>query len=209
MPHLLELFSGTQSVGKVAKSLGYDVISLDICDYKGKYPVTHKIDIMEFDYKQYSPDKFTTIWASPPCLYYSQLQTSWYGRMKKSGLYTKEKHMSEMLISDKWVKKVLEIINYFNCEKWVIENPRTGKLRTREFMKDIQFVDVDYCRYSDWGYKKATRLWTNIKFKGKLCNKTCGNMEGKKHKRECSRDIWTTLMRYRVPPKLIEEVLNI
>ena len=28
--HLLELFSGTSSVGKVAKSLGYNVISLDL-----------------------------------------------------------------------------------------------------------------------------------------------------------------------------------
>ena len=29
---LLELFSGTGSVGKVAKELGYDVVSLDLKD---------------------------------------------------------------------------------------------------------------------------------------------------------------------------------
>jgi hypothetical protein len=28
-------------------------------------------------------------------------------------------------------------------------------------MKDIPFYDVDYCMYSDWGYKKRTRIWTN------------------------------------------------
>ena len=48
---LLELFSGTQSVGKIAKKLGYEVVSLDICDYNGKFSPTHKKNILEFNYK--------------------------------------------------------------------------------------------------------------------------------------------------------------
>ena len=164
--NILELFSGTHSAGKVAAELNYNVISVDMCDYKGKYPPTHKTDIMSFDYKQYPQDYFTAVWASPPCKYYSRLQTSWYGRKKKDGIYTKEKHMAEMVIS----------------------------------------VDVDYCRYSDWGYKKQTRLWTNVEFEGKTCNKQCGNMNGKKHKRESSRNN-NMLDRYRVPPNLIREIL--
>ena len=47
---LLELFSGTQSVGDVAKTLGYECISVDICDYKGRFPPTHKVDILNFNY---------------------------------------------------------------------------------------------------------------------------------------------------------------
>jgi adenine-specific DNA methylase len=31
MVKLLELFAGTQSVGKVAKEMGYDVVSVDLC----------------------------------------------------------------------------------------------------------------------------------------------------------------------------------
>ena len=46
---ILELFSGTQSVGKVARELGWDVVSLDIEDYKGKHAPTIKTDIMEWD----------------------------------------------------------------------------------------------------------------------------------------------------------------
>jgi len=203
---LLELFSGTQSVGKVATQLGYDVISLDINDYNGVYTPTHKVDIMEFNYQQYSPDEFDVIWGSPPCLYYSTLQYSWYGRNKKDGLFTKEKHMDQLLIADSWVKKVLEIINYFNPQKWIIENPRTGLLKKREFMKDIPYVDVDYCRYSNWGYKKQTRIWTNITFPGKTCNKNCGNMSGGKHMIDVARDKHK-LARYRVPPNLITEIL--
>jgi hypothetical protein len=204
--NILELFSGTHSAGKVAAELNYNVISVDICDYKGKYPPTHKTDIMSFDYKQYPRDHFTAVWGSPPCIYYSKLQHSWYGRKKKDGIYTKEKHQAEMVISDAWVKRTLEIIDYFKPKKWVIENPRTGYLKTRDFMQGIPYVDVDYCRYSDWGYKKETRLWTNVEFEGKICNKQCGNMNGKKHKRECSRNN-NTLDRYRVPPNLIREIL--
>ena len=71
---VLELFSGTHSVGKVLEKEGHEVISVDINDYKGKFgPLTHKVDIMKFDYKQYKPGEFEIIWASPPCIYYSTL----------------------------------------------------------------------------------------------------------------------------------------
>lgn len=205
---LLELFSGTHSVGKVATELGYEVISLDINDYNGKYIPTHKEDIMTFNYQQYSPNEFDIVWASPPCLYYSTLQYSWYGREKRgTGIFTREQHNQQMLIADGWVKKALEIINYFQPSKWVIENPKTGLLKSREFMKDIPYVDVDYCRYSDWGIRKQTRLWTNITFPGKTCNKNCGNMIENKHRGDVSND-YHGIERSRVPPLLIQEVLT-
>ena len=106
MTKLLELFSGTMSVGKVADNLGYQVVSLDICDYNGKFSPSHKIDILEFDYKQYDKDYFDVIWASPPCVYYSTLQYGWYGQKKKDGIFTKEKHMKLLELADSWVKKV-------------------------------------------------------------------------------------------------------
>ena len=208
---LLELFSGTHSVGNVATTMGYEVISVDIDDYKGKYKPTHKVDIMEFNYKQYSPDEFEIIWASPPCLYYSVLQYSWYGRKKKGGLYTKEQHMAELLIADNWVKKTLEILDFFKPKKWFMENPRGGLLKSREFMLNLPYVDVDYCRYCDWGYRKQTRIWTNVDFIGKTCNKNCGNMNGNKHKLDVSRDVGSgtrRFKRYRVPPNLIRELIE-
>ena len=56
---LLELFSCTGSVGRVAESLGYSVISLDLKEAK---VVT---DILEWDYRQLKPDEIDVIWASP------------------------------------------------------------------------------------------------------------------------------------------------
>ena len=44
---LLELFSGTGSVGKVAKELGFDVVSLDLKD------ANINTDILNWDYKQF------------------------------------------------------------------------------------------------------------------------------------------------------------
>ena len=56
---LLELFSGTGSVGKVAKELGYDVVSLDLKD------ANINTDILNWDYKQFNRNHFQIIWASP------------------------------------------------------------------------------------------------------------------------------------------------
>ena len=58
----LELFSGTGSVGTVAKELGYDVVSLDLKD------ANINTDILNWDYKQFNRNNFQIIWASPPVL---------------------------------------------------------------------------------------------------------------------------------------------
>ena len=48
---------------------------------------------------------------------------------------------------------------------------------------DRPFYDVDYCKYADWGYRKRTRIWTNLKgFNPKKCNKDCNSLDGTKHK---------------------------
>tara|TARA_R100000541_G_scaffold4007_7_gene11306 strand:+ start:568 stop:1227 length:660 start_codon:yes stop_codon:yes gene_type:complete len=175
---VLEIFSGTGSVGKCCEALGWDVVSVDLL-----LPATHECDIMDFDYKQYSQDDFDIVWASPPCTNYSKLQDCWLGRMRKGEIYTKEIQEKEMNEDDKLVLKTLEIIDYFKPHYWFIENPASSKMKDRPFMKDKPFYLVDYCMYSDWGYKKRTRIWTNKKdFDNKLCNKKCGNMVGNLHK---------------------------
>lgn len=175
MVKVLELFSGTRSVGKCCDQLGWDSVSVDMI-----LPADHKCDIMDFDYKQYDKNEFDIIWGSPPCTNYSSLKKCWYGRKLKDGtIYSKELNDKDQDDADKLVLKTLEIIDYFNPQYWFMENPQTGNLKNREIMKGIPFYDVDYCMYSDWGYKKRTRIWTNKEgWEAKLCDGSgsCGNM---------------------------------
>jgi len=174
--NVLELFSGTHSVGKVCEKLGWNAISVDL-----ELPATHECDIMDFDYKQYPKDYFSIVWASPPCTYYSNLQNCWLGRKKKgmTEVFTKEILEAQRKESDQLILKTFEIIDYFNPELWALENPQKGTLKDRDIMKYIPYYDVSYCMYSDWGYEKRTRIWTNKKeWNNLICDKSgaCGNM---------------------------------
>ena len=173
--NVLELFSGTHSIGKCCNALGWNPISVDL-----ELPATHECDIMDFDYKQYPKDYFSIVWASPPCTYYSNLQNCWLGKKKKDGtIFTREILEEKRKESDKLILRTLEIIDYFKPDLWFIENPQKGQLKDRDVVKDLPFYDVSYCMYSDWGYEKRTRIWTNKKdWNNLICDKSgaCGNM---------------------------------
>ena len=257
---LLELFSGTHSIGRVAERLGYEVTSLDrdlpakskLYDYTSKNHIME--DIMNWNYKIYPEGYFDVVTASPVCLFWSCLLPSNFGReisRHPGKIFNRE--LLEKDIEDygkPMVNKVREIIDYFKPKYYWIENPKTGRMK--EYITDLPFYDVDYCKYSDWGYKKSTRFWTNIKgFDAKICKKDCENIitiktdekdstlhrknawnnkrpTGRKlHTKNCGNDFLKRLIkkhaidmstkvgggsnrleRYRIPEKLIEELLN-
>ena len=66
---LVELLSGTISVGKVAEQLGYEITSLDLNNAD--------IDcaIMNWNYTVNESWYFDVIWASPPCTEYTTAKT--------------------------------------------------------------------------------------------------------------------------------------
>ena len=70
---LLELFSGTGSVGRVFQARGWDVLSLD-ADPNAGADITS--DILAWDFRSFPPDHFHCIWASPPCTEYSIARTT-------------------------------------------------------------------------------------------------------------------------------------
>ena len=225
--HALELFSGTKSWGKELERLGFNVVSLDINDYKGKFIPTHKCDILEWDYTKYPKNYFQVITASPPCVYYSKLQYTWLGRHKRDPitkelyLFTREILNKKRELADKWVMKTLEIIEYFSPKWWFIENPATGVLKNRTIMFDIPFFDVNYCAYG-YKYKKPTRIWTNLTdFKPKVCLKRqCPSIiqynsdnPSKKWRNKHMLNIGHTdslslFQKYSIPPLLIKDLLK-
>jgi hypothetical protein len=155
---LLELFSGTGSVGKPFRDNGWNVISVDL---DKRYNPEIQTDILTWDYINMStPD---VIWSSPPCTIYSCART----RAKVTNLAQ----------ADVLVAKTLEIIRYFTrlnpALKYFIENPQTGLLKSRPIMQGLPYVDLDYCTYGS-PYRKRTRLWHNTSFVPRpLCRLTC------------------------------------
>jgi hypothetical protein len=113
------------------------------------------------------------------------------------------------------VNKVFEIIEYFNPEYFIIENPQSGRMK--DYIPEmIPFYDIDYCKYSLWGYKKPTRIWTNKKhFKNLRCDTDCYNMIGNKHailiglpaSSKGGKNPSLT-NKYRIPPHLIHSLFN-
>ena len=128
-------------MGEALKGRGFEVISVDI---DRKHHPTHCTDILHWDYRQYPPGYFKVIAASVPCTEYSTAKT----------LGTRDLESADLP-----VRKTLEIVDYFQPKLWWIENPRTGYLTNRECVQNIPYIDVDYCQFSDWGYKKPTRIW--------------------------------------------------
>ena len=187
MVRVLEMFSGTRSVGKVCDKLGWESISVDMI-----LPADHQCDIMDFDYKQYPKDYFDICWGSPPCTEYSRAKT---------------RAIRDIEGANKLVLKTIEIIDYFDCEYWFIENPQTGKLKDQPFMKDFKYVDGDYCMYG-LPYRKRTRFWTNKVCNLKLCDKKCGSFINGRHIGSCGNGYKTNKHyslkeKYRIPEDLI------
>ena len=193
---LLELFSGTGSVGNVAKRLGYEVVSLDLKN------ADISCNILEWNYKQYSPKHFDVIWASPPCTEYSIAKTVGVRNLE---------HANDI------VQRTLEIIEYLDPIHFIIENPQTGLLKSQVFMHGLPYVDVDYCKYG-LSYRKRTRLWNNA-FTWKpqpLCCKDCGSMNGNSHMATAQRgpqqnkpdNKFKQAELYVIPAVLIYEILE-
>ena len=86
---LLDLFTGTGSVAKVARDLGYEVTTLDI-DARCNPDIC--ADVLEFDYmyKIWKPGEFDIVWASPLCDFFSCARKCNIGRYVRGELMTAE-----------------------------------------------------------------------------------------------------------------------
>jgi hypothetical protein len=143
---VLELFSGTKSIGKAFEALGAEVISLDL---NLKSAPTICADILTWDHRVFPPGHFDVVWSSPVCQHYSCARTTG-GPRNLAG-------------ADALVLRTLEVIQYFKPRFWALENPQTGLLKSRPFMAELPFQDVCYCRYG-YKYPRCTRIWGNVPF---------------------------------------------
>ena len=165
MPLLLELFSGTGSVGKGFAALGgWEVVSVDI-DSKSRPTIV--ADVLRLDPRCLPTPDF--VWASPPCTHYSRARTT-------------AKTPRDLIGSDALVQKTLDIVEHFGGVPFIMENPFTGLLKSRPVIQGIPMSVVDYCMYGA-PYRKRTALWTNTAWRPArpLCRQDCSSCttEGK------------------------------
>jgi hypothetical protein len=143
------------------------------------------------------------VWASPPCTLYSIARTTG--------------PPADLAAADRLVQKCLDLAAELNAP-FIMENPWTGKLKSRAVVSGIPMRVVDYCTYGS-PYRKRTALWTNTDFAPSrpLCAYSCGSCDpvARRHTERAQRGSWAgagerrsqglrTL--YALPPALCEEI---
>jgi hypothetical protein len=103
------------------------------------------------------------LWASPPCTFYSIARTTG--------------PPADLDAADRLVQKCLDLAAELGLP-FILENPWTGKLKTRAVVAGIPMRIVDYCMYGA-PYRKRTALWTNTEFTPArpLCQYSCGSCD--------------------------------
>lgn len=142
---VLSLFDYTGVWSNPYRENGYEVIQIDI---------QHGIDILEWDYKSIPKNEVFGILAAVPCTDYAVSGARWFAEKDKDGRTEQ---------SQKLVAKTKEIIDYFNPDFWVIENPisRIHKLNPWMGEPKMYFHPYEFAGYGfeDERYTKKTSLW--------------------------------------------------
>ena len=197
-PVLLELFSGTGSVGRAFHACGWDVFSVDIDSATNPTLVANVLDLQ----LDALPSSVDCIWASPPCTHYSRART-------------KAKTPRDLDGSDALVWKVLDIIDYYDVP-WFMENPESGLLKSREVVAGLPMRVVDYCKYGK-PYRKRTSIWTNTGWEPQqpLCKHDCSASSGSRHNSSAQQgpasntDVrYSRNELYSIPPALCDEIAD-
>lgn len=160
---VLELFSGTRSIGKAFEEKGHEVFSIDYCEEF----VADLHDDIEFLTAEKVLELFgkpDVIWASPDCTTYSVAAISHHRR--KNGETGSLDAVSEYAQKcDRVNRNMLRLIEELQPKYWFIENPRGG-FRKMDFIQGKPRHTVTYCQYeTDKPVKdrrmKPTDIFTN------------------------------------------------
>jgi site-specific DNA-cytosine methylase len=199
---LLEIFCGTKSISKIFEKNGWESYTVDI---EKKYNPTECVNILDFQYTKFDKNYFNHLHFSPDCTYMSQMQQSWYNRLKGKGenkyIFTPEIHNEKLKDSDLLLIKVKEIIDYFNKSTFTIENPYHNKFNNiiNRKILNYPYEIVDYCMYN-YIVKKPTVFLNNFNLKLKKCNKLHFHTNWKLYNKVDSR--------YKIPEELCIEIFN-
>ena len=206
---VLELFAGTQSIGKEFKARGHEVFSVEWDkDFENisLYADISKLTATEIIEKFGHPD---VIWASPDCTTFSVAAISKHrkrnpenGNLEPISDYAK--------FCDATDQHVLDLIKELNPTFFFIENPR-GAMRKMEWMQDIPRYTITYCQYGD-SRMKPTDIWTNHpdpQFKPPCKNGDPCHMRAPRGSRTGTQGLKGAKERARIPEQFCKHIVDI
>jgi site-specific DNA-cytosine methylase len=149
---VLELFSGTGSFSKVARSRGYETFTIDmnpafnpdLCKDINEVISDEILDLFG------KPD---IIWDSHPCNCFSVITIPKYW---KKGKPNHEKTIASL----KLLAHGIDLIKSLSPKYYIIENP-VGMMRKQPIIKGFPRTTIHYCSYG-FPYQKPTDLWNNV-----------------------------------------------
>jgi hypothetical protein len=81
-------------------------------------------------------------------------------------------------------------------------------------LKNVPYVDIDYCQFSHWGYQKPTRFWgspnlgqlPHVKCPGRSCANVISEEKTVRHKEKLGGNAikFGTVLKGRIPPMVID-----
>lgn len=206
---VLELFAGTQSIGKEFKARGHEVFSVEWDkDFENisLYADISKLTATEILEKFGHPD---VIWASPDCTTFSVAAISKHrkrnpenGNLEPISDYAK--------FCDATDQHVLDLIRELNPTFFFIENPRGG-LRKMEWMQGIPRYTITYCQYGDTRMK-PTDIWTNHpnpQFRPPCKNGDPCHMRAPRGSRTGTQGLKDAKERARIPEQFCKHIVDI
>lgn len=151
------------------------------------------------------------IWSSPICQSHSIAAISKHRTRLDSGLLVAKSEKAKL--HDKYLHKMLELIEELNPKLYFIENPRGG-MRKAEMMQEMNKngrYTLTYCGYGD-RRMKPTDLWTNHpnpKFKPPCKNGDKCHEAAPRGSRTGTQGLKNNIERSKIPKELCEHIVNI
>ena len=153
---VLELFSGTGTLSRVARERGHGTFTIDLhqpADWNGDILWTSAGEIERLT----GWNHIDLLWASPPCDGFSVASIGKMWDRADNGMLTAKHPTSQT--GRTLLRRTLALISALNPTVWAIENPR-GMMRTLPELYGVQRHTVTYCQYGE-DRMKPTDIWTN------------------------------------------------